>query len=656
MSYSDIRTVAFKELVDISRDKLYVAFLLIGAIVSYPSLLLGAVRIYNFHERLDSAHVTQVLLAGTSQLFSDGLKNDKSIAVHDPETYNSVAHAPNNLDILIEVPKDFDRLVSENKQPEVVIVYNEMKNFFIDKARIEAIVDQMQQGIRQEGLKKYAVSDAASQELHFDLVNKATSQQRSDEFLAWTFPMTLIAIVAIATLSPALDLITAERERFSLEPLLVAAVARKDLILGKLYALIAIGTFACLLTILSTICIIDSLPPSMRDFAGSFILAVSPIECACCLPVLAPIIILFAASSLTMAAYARNFQQGIAYATPYILVALFLSGTALIPLKHLPFAVYLLPVANAAICIRAFFTHEFNLAGFVTTLVTSIACAWMMLRLAVDLLSREETLFFVQTAPRHRKDFGYPIAALFVIAFLLMFYVGQVSTIINVFWGILVIQICIVLLPALGLLRWLRQPFRKTLSWNKAPMRMLIAAPLMAPGLVLLGAGVEYLQNFILPTPDIFEKMFTDMIIPKNQPLWLTLLAVGIAPGICEEIMFRGVILGLLRKKWPAMRSCVIVAVLFGMFHMSSYRLVPTALLGFILGILVVRSKSIFPSMLLHAFNNGISVVIVALSLKVEKSPGMIAAAIICTLLGCWLVFSPEKQNTPADDNSATSQ
>jgi membrane protease YdiL (CAAX protease family) len=278
-----------------------------------------------------------------------------------------------------------------------------------------------------------------------------------------------------------------------------------------------------------------------------------------------------------------------------------------------------------------------------------------MLRLSINLLSREETLFFVQTAPKHRKDFGYPIAALFVVAFLLMFYVGQLSTIINLFWGILVIQVCVVLLPSLGLLRWLRQPIRETLSWNKAPLRMLIGAPLMAPGLVLLGGGLEYLQSFILPMPDVFEKMFTDMIIPKDQPVWLTLLAVGVAPGICEETMFRGVILGLLRKKWPAMLSCVIVAVLFGLFHMSSYRLVPTALLGFILGVLVVRSKSIFPSMLLHAFNNGISVLIVALSLKVETSPGLIVAAVISTLIGSWLVFAPDKQggsttNTPAGD------
>jgi sodium transport system permease protein len=655
MNYSDIRTVALKELVDIFRDKLYVAFLLIGAIASYPSMLLGGVEIYNFHQKSEAAHVTQIMLAGKSQLFSDALENNKTFALNDPATYNSTPHRKNNLDILIEVPKDFDQSVAENKQPAVVVVYNEMKDFFVDKSRVEELIDHLQQSIRQAGLKKYAVSDAAGNELKFDLVNIATSQQRSDEFLAWTFPMTLIAIVAIATLSPALDLITAERERFSLEPLLLAAVARKDLIIGKLCALIAIGTLACLLTIISTVCIIDLLPESMRDFAGSFILTVSPLKCALCLPVLAPVIILFAASSLTMSAYARNFQQGIAYATPYILTAFLLSGTALVPLKHLPFAIYLLPVANAAVCIRAFFTHEFNLAGFVTTLVTSAACAWLMLRLSINLLSREETLFFVQTAPKHRKDFGYPIAALFVVAFLLMFYVGQLSTIINLFWGILVIQVCVVLLPSLGLLRWLRQPIRETLSWNKAPLRMLIGAPLMAPGLVLLGGGLEYLQSFILPMPDVFEKMFTDMIIPKDQPVWLTLLAVGVAPGICEETMFRGVILGLLRKKWPAMLSCVIVAVLFGLFHMSSYRLVPTALLGFILGVLVVRSKSIFPSMLLHAFNNGISVLIVALSLKVETSPGLIVAAVISTLIGSWLVFAPDKQggsttNTPAGD------
>jgi len=642
MNHSDIRTVVLKELKDISRDNLYVAFILLGAILTYPATLIAFVDIYSMHAKSDKAHITHVTLAGDSQLVRKALKESQSIALGEVPMSDDISTLTRgSADILIEVPKGFDQQIADGKQPRIVAVYNEMKNFFPDKARVDAALDHLQEVMREQRLIKFGVSEAATKEMRFKVVDGSTASQRSDELLAWTFPMALIAIIAVATLSPALDLITAERERCSLEPLLVSAVSRRDLVFGKLCSLIVVGSIACFLAIVSTVCIIDLLPANIRNFSGSFILSVSPIEAALCLPVLLPIVILLSASALSMAAYARNFQQGIAYATPYILITLFLSATALVPLAHLPFAVYFVPVANAAVCIRAFFTHEFSWAGFITTLLTSTACAWLMSRLAVDLLSREETLFYVQVAPKRRRDFGYPIAALFVVSFLLMFYTGQLTTLISVVGGIVFIQICVVLLPSLGLLKWLRQPFRETLSWNKPSLKMLIGAPLLAPGLVLLGGGLEYLQNFILPTPQIFEKMFTDMIIPKGQPLWITLLTVAALPGFCEEIMFRGVILGLLRKKWPAVRSCAIVAVMFGFFHLSGFRLVPTAILGFILGLLVVRSKSIFPSMLLHAFNNGISVLIVALSLKVE-SPPIIIAAVASTLLGAWLILSPQ--------------
>src|SRR5262249_23698668 len=49
-------------------------------------------------------------------------------------------------------------------------------------------------------------------------------------------------------------------------------------------------------------------------------------------------------------------------------------------------------------------------------------------------------------------------------------------------------------------------------------------------------------------------------------------------------------------------------AVLFGAFHFDMYRLLPTTVLGLLLGGLVWLTGSLWPSMLLHAANNTIAV------------------------------------------------
>jgi len=48
--------------------------------------------------------------------------------------------------------------------------------------------------------------------------------------------------------------------------------------------------------------------------------------------------------------------------------------------------------------------------------------------------------------------------------------------------------------------------------------------------------------------------------------------------------------------------------VLFGAFHFDMYRLLPTTVLGLLLGGLVWLTGSLWPAMLLHAANNTIAV------------------------------------------------
>jgi hypothetical protein len=89
----------------------------------------------------------------------------------------------------------------------------------------------------------------------------------------------------------------------------------------------------------------------------------------------------------------------------------------------------------------------------------------------------------------------------------------------------------------------------------------------------------------------------------------LGVFIIAIAPGICEEVMFRGTI----SRAYDSLgykRSIIITAVLFGIFHFNAMNLVGPIFLGIILGILVHKTNSIYASMLGHTLNNGIALTI----------------------------------------------
>ena len=90
---------------------------------------------------------------------------------------------------------------------------------------------------------------------------------------------------------------------------------------------------------------------------------------------------------------------------------------------------------------------------------------------------------------------------------------------------------------------------------------------------------------------------------------WLILI-VAISPAICEESLFRGVILSSLKDKLPTWATIGIVGLLFGLFHLSVYKVVPTALSGAFFAYLVLRSGSIVCSAVAHALLNGLAILL----------------------------------------------
>src|SRR5690606_13806402 len=125
--------------------------------------------------------------------------------------------------------------------------------------------------------------------------------------------------------------------------------------------------------------------------------------------------------------------------------------------------------------------------------------------------------------------------------------------------------------------------------------------------------------------------------IDTGKPLYLTLLAVALAPGICEELMFRGTVLGLVRKRLNPLQSSLLVGLLFGLFHLSIFRIIPTGFLGVILTFLTIATGSIIPSILLHTANNAVLVLVARYQLESQMEQFW-PAAILCLIPAIYLL------------------
>jgi len=143
-----------------------------------------------------------------------------------------------------------------------------------------------------------------------------------------------------------------------------------------------------------------------------------------------------------------------------------------------------------------------------------------------------------------------------------------------------------------------------------------------------------------------------------QQMIWL-LFTVAVTPAICEEMLFRGAVTGALAKHLSTARTCVLVGVMFGLFHSDPLQLLPTALLGMLLTWLALRTGSLVPCILFHLIFNGVTLAmhrwVPEEAVSFEMEVGLLraltlggAAVTMAALWGLWPRAPRELDHTPA--------
>lgn len=154
------------------------------------------------------------------------------------------------------------------------------------------------------------------------------------------------------------------------------------------------------------------------------------------------------------------------------------------------------------------------------------------------------------------------------------------------------------------MLRRYRLDPRRSLALRAPPAAAWPAVMIGAPSALVTGIGLTQLANLVLPVPDSVLESFGQYLLPDELSLIQVLLFLCVLPGVCEELAFRGALLHGLHRRFRPLALALVVGAIFGLFHVSLFRLIPTAYLGTVLAGVVLLTGSIFPAMLWHALNN----------------------------------------------------
>lgn len=164
--------------------------------------------------------------------------------------------------------------------------------------------------------------------------------------------------------------------------------------------------------------------------------------------------------------------------------------------------------------------------------------------------------------------------------------------------------------PGLLYLLAVKMPLGRVLPCKKVQPSLGIALFIMGSALALMSnLPANWLNDFfqsLLPSVESSGSsggIGINYAEPSVIATILYLIRTTILPAFFEEFVFRGILLGQLRRFGDGM-AIVISSLLFGLFH-SNLQQIPFAfLVGLVMGFILVRTNNIWITISIHFFNN----------------------------------------------------
>jgi len=632
-TWTQTRLVWRKEILDTLRDRRTIMAMIVVPLLVYPILIIGISQLGIRQVQKIRASTARVALVPPDA--SPGLRRafaaDTSYTVVDSEDPEA-ALQDRRLDAVVTLPRGFADSLAAGVPAEISVRVDLSRDRGKEISdRVEGFLGDWRRDMVEKRLAAADLPVSFVRPFTITIDNAAGAKRMGGSLMGQILPVILVVMMMSGALYPAIDVTAGERERGTLETLLVSPGDRFSIVLGKyltVFTASMVTTLANLVSIAFTVFyLIGSAKlggamgqnlPALIDWRSFFLVFL----------IMIPMALFFCGLAMVVASFARSFKEAQNYLSPLLIACIAPAYLALLPGFEVSYEIALIPIANVVLLSREFLLGSYPWDYFAITLAVMTGLALLMLRQAVVLFAGEGMLGGAEGGLRlrwhemfHRDRSSRAetltpglVAQVFALVLLGFFYIGGPLQLRNIPVGLTITQILVIAgIPVIAL-RVMRIPVVDTLRLGRVKPALPLLALFLAPAATLCAALAASAQGVLIQVPESYREMMEKLItIGGGYGLPLSVLVFAVIPGVCEETLFRGFVLRGLESRFGGRSAVIWTAILFGAFHFDLYRLLPTTVLGLILGWVAWRTGRLWPSMVIHVTNNTFAVLATSL-------------------------------------------
>ena len=398
----NILTIYLKEMKEVLRDRKTLIFMVALPTLVVPLLMNVMIGFIVKAEKKAQTETLTFAIFGAEHLpdLANAFSKEKGFEKVNIPAQEAIASAieENKIKFGLVIPQATRERFERGEQVAVRFYYNNASVTSKVKNRAGQVIREFGERYRSERLAGLGLDTPQEQEhllnpITIEEHNTADMREVLGERVGGMLPYIFIIFCFMGALYPAIDLGAGEKERGTLETLLLAPIRRYQIVLGKFFVIFTTGVTAALLSLTSIGVMLASKGQEITGELGEVIASVSVVDLVLIAAMLIPTAAMFAALLLSVSIYAKSFKEASAYCGPLNFLVIVPAFIAMLPMVKLDWYWAMVPITNISLAIKELIKGTMNYEMFTAILGSSVVIAGAFLFFCSRWFEREAVLF-----------------------------------------------------------------------------------------------------------------------------------------------------------------------------------------------------------------------------------------------------------------------
>lgn len=393
--------VYMKEMLELLRDRKTFIFTLLLPIVAMPLIFAGFGYLTSTMFKKSEHAELHYALFGKDNAPALAARFAREKGFHEVQLRGEdeikAAIDDERIKFALVIPDGFDNALTIHRQASVVLHYNNAVAIDITRKRVNAVIEEHNAALREQALSAISMSRA---ELRFvlnpirlDDISTAGTRERMGAVLGGFLPYILLMVCLMAAMYPAIDLGAGEKERGTLETLLLAPIPRTQLVLAKFLVLFSVGLCSALLMVASMGLVLSVFGERFEGGLALMVRAVGAGDLAMVALMLVPTAAIFASILLAISIWSKSYKEASGLISPLMMLVIVPIVVAMLPGVELNWFWSMVPLTNVSLAMKELVKGTMDYRMFAAILLSTTVIAGALLAWCRWWFNREDVLF-----------------------------------------------------------------------------------------------------------------------------------------------------------------------------------------------------------------------------------------------------------------------